>query len=509
MENKQNEIIKDVTSEDKSKLEVVLKRDSMQDVGAEIDLMNIFTNMGKRKKIYVWFILFCLFIGLLVPALIPQIRNEDAISAIISLRYPGAEDELAPDGTELDLGKVMASNIVQAALNRTYLSYNLTASQVSTKMKVEKVLTDATNKQLEILQKYENTQYNEEYIKRLTSVEMDYKTSYIITLENGYTVDNKYVKLPGTELATLLNNIIDEYRKEFFEEYGEFKLPDNKLADISLDELDYIEWLDCVNDILDSLEAYCKEPNRVAYNDYRSHKTGLTFNDISELVALVKDVQVEYLYSHVYFNCLSKDKENTLTNFNYRLLALNKQLDIINEKITTGKSVIENYKNDNILVTGAGDETDEEYKMNVKRVTDYYNSLIMQQADYYVERASLTRKIANMNDKIEGFSAGTGTAYQISVVETETKHISDIMQKLYDLVKAQAEEIGAGDSYMNSFVTTIDAVYYEEAFVSLPDLLLLCKCGGIGLLIGLLVWAMDGLILELKDSSARAKAAKQ
>ena len=493
---------------EKSKLEVVVNHNNPQYDGTEIDLMNIFSNMNKRKGIYAWLMAFCMLLGLFVPDVGSMFGSRlNSASAVITLSYPDAEMLLAPDGTDLDMNMVMAASSVQKAMDKTDLSLDLTASQISANMHVQRMLSDDTKRQLEVVEKIDSTGSNAaNYADIINRVEYTYRNQYIVTLDNGF--ENEY--LPGDELSVLLNNIIDEFKDSFFENYAAFKLPDNHLNSLSSDSLDYVEWLDNVNDILDDLEAYCTDENKEQYLTYRSNKTGLSFADLNELITLVENVKVEYLYSFVYYNCLSKNREVTISNFNYQLRTLNRSLDLINGTIDNRKTVIENYKNDNILVSNQKNgEDQEETIVNTKRVTDYYNQLILGQAEDFGKRTDLRLTISILDDKISGFSKSAGTASQQSIADSEISQLNEIITKLYELVRNHAKEISESETYADSFASSIDSVYVREGMFSAQGLKKMGIGALIGLLAGVLIWGIDGLVAELKESSERARLARE
>ena len=373
------------------------------------------------------------------------------------------------------------------------------------------MLSDNTKQQLEILEKFDGATLNASapggYVDVVNSIKYTYKNRYIIVLKNGFGTEKNTVFLTGEELSSLLNSIMAVFKDYFFETYESFELPDNRIEDISLDELDYIEWLDNMTEILDSLSDYCTDKDKAEYLNYRSSIDGLTFNDINDLIKLVKKVRVDYLYSYVYYNCLSRDKNSTLTKFNYKLRTLNQQLDIINNNIADGASLIENYHNENILFSSkADDETG--LSASTTSVTDYYNELILKQSDYYSRKAALELQLKNTNDKIEGFSKSIGSTAQHNVANKEINEVNQILQKLYTLIRNHAEEITSSDFYANSFMTCIDAAYEAEGLLSFNTLKKMGMGVGIGFFIAFFIWCMDGLIAEFKDSDARAKASR-
>ena len=498
-----------------SKVEIYLNNPEpvmMDDSEGEISLMNVFAYMKKARGFFAWITIVCMIVGVLVPYVAGLMGSPaESVSAVITFHYDGAENLKAPDGSELDVGFIMSSYVLSDAVRSTHLSKDVSINSVSQNMKVSRMLSEDTQKMMEILQKMDGSSPNADdpskYISAVKDVEYTYKNQYIITLNNGFSTggaNSKKVYLNGAELALLLNNTIDVYRKYFFETYDSFRLPDNTIEDISLDELDYIEWLDNMYTVLDSLSDYCADEGKGTYLQFRSETNGLSFNDIRKMIQLVRSTRVDYLYSYVYYNYLAKDKDRLVTKFNYSLRSLNHDLNTVNSNITDGATLIENYKNNNILLNRRATDEGDDKDLSAKSVTDYYNNLIMKQSGLYTQKATISTKIDNLQKKITGFSRSSGTASKMALVDQEIKEVNDICREIYDLVKNLAVEISESETYKSSFITTIDASYYG-GFFSDNGKKIAIGCAA-GLFLGLAAWFVYGFAKELKESSRKAEA---
>ena len=123
--------------EKNKKVEVVVKRDAAAE-GTELDLVRVFSNMGKKKRVYAWLVLFCMLVGLAVPLLRAEMaESTESVSAVISFIYPGAKDGLAPDRTTLDVNYVTSSYILQSAMARTHLSASIPVNALERNISIE------------------------------------------------------------------------------------------------------------------------------------------------------------------------------------------------------------------------------------------------------------------------------------------------------------------------------------------------------------------------------------
>ena len=316
-----------------STVEVVVKREPDENV-TELDLVQVFVNMGKKRRIYAWIIIACLLVGLAAPLLMAELaeRNE-TVSAVITLRYPEAAQQLAPDGTSLDMNYLSSSYIIQNALNKAKLAINVPISTIERNLSIDSLLSEDTRQKLEVVEKLtdESKDYGE-----VLNVRYVYEGRYIVKLKNGFSTDpdaKKKVYLSGADLSNLLNAIISSYNDYFFETYMDMKLPDDTTDSYASEELDYVERLDNMVELLNALSRYCTDKEKEDYLNFRSLNDGLSLTDINDVIRLVRDIDVDYLYAYVYFNSISKDPDSIMTKFAYQLRNMEMDLTRISDSI--------------------------------------------------------------------------------------------------------------------------------------------------------------------------------
>lgn len=476
---------------------------------AEIDLVNAFRHMKNAKWIFLWLMAVCVALGAFVPYMWALLNTHtESVQALISFEYEDAAKMLTPDGKTLDVNRITSSNIVAKAIKNSGLEDTLSSGSVSNNMSVSRMLTGESRQKKEILEKLENTNANvgnpSEYIEDIrTAIDYTYKDQYIIELKNGFGSERNLVYLTGDDLSALMNNIVSEYKSYFFETYGDFTFPDNKIDDISLEELDYIEWLDNMVNILDSLSVYCAEMENSDFANYYSAKNGFSFGDINRLIKIIKNTKVDYLYSYVYYNCLAKDTDSVITKFNYSLKNLKYTIDVVNENINNGAKLIESYKVNSILINRQVGAAGEDAVIRANSVTDYYNNLVLQQADYYGRKAELQVVADDLNDKIRGFSGSASTAQKIEVAENEINEVNELCHQLYNLVNGLAQEIAGSETFAGSYITSVDASYSGSFFAR--NIKNVAMGAAIGLVIAGLAWCAYGLLKEMADTSGKGR----
>ena len=173
---------------DSKKIDLYINNENNEEQG--ISIMNVFSTLGKRFRIFVWVIIIGLLGGLLVPTLIYTFKTKkDSAIAIIGLDYENAEAGLAPDGKELDISYLKSSYVVENALKKVKLSKNVSTAQVQSNLKIEGILTDETKQKLDILDDLKEAK-NNDYSKILQNLELQYRAQYIVSIGNVFKDGN-------------------------------------------------------------------------------------------------------------------------------------------------------------------------------------------------------------------------------------------------------------------------------------------------------------------------------
>ena len=220
-----------------STVEVIVKNEHANEE-TEIDLVRVFENMGRKRRIYAWVMIVCMLIGIAAPLLMAELSEKTAsASAVISFLYPGASRQLAPDGTELDMNTIVSSYVLRNALNKTKLSEYVPINAVENNISIENLLSADTRQKLEVMEKIADEGKNYEEVLNL---DYTYDGRYIITLKNGFSADpesrNK-TYLNGNELTELLNNIISAYNQYFYDTYPLFPESTMQRAQVNQQQL--------------------------------------------------------------------------------------------------------------------------------------------------------------------------------------------------------------------------------------------------------------------------------
>lgn len=475
---------------DSKKIDLYINNENNREQG--ISIMNVFSSLGKRFRIFGYVILIGLLTGLLVPTLLYTFKTKkDSAIAIIGLDYENAEQGLAPDGSELDISYIKSSYVVENALKKVTLSKKVTTAQVQSNVKIEGILTDETKQKLDILDDLKEAK-NNDYSKILQNLELEYRAQYFVSISNVFENGNQKFTLPSEDLSKLLNAITTSYSEYFIETYQDIRLPSNKLANIDIDDetIDYIDILDEISNTLYDLENYCNNNARIIPG-FRT-ASGMSFVDLRTQIRTFRNGQIDYVYSYVYLNNVSKNKELQLTRYQYMKRQAELDLSEITTNISDLQAAINNYQF-SITKVPAPDGTS---WTEIKVKDDQYNSLVNRLTTLNEQKSSLEERIAILDDRITKLSGPDATEEQKENTYNYVKGALSIANDMYNLVSKNSQELFASNAYQNKYMHAIVTNKSEK----LSDNLKLFLIGaGAGLGLGLVLWVADAFIIEFKN----------
>ncbi|MBQ9436937.1 MAG: hypothetical protein IJU50_01250 [Lachnospiraceae bacterium] len=120
-------------------------------------------------------------------------------------------------------------------------------------------------------------------------------------------------------------------------------------------------------------------------SDFRSAETGLSFSDIAASVQLIRDVDLAKLSSYIEENAISRNRQNQIDYYKYRIKRYNFELDELENQLANVNQTINNFEKDPVVIVSA-QETTQEYTQSGEKYNELVNS-----------KLSLTSQIAQVN----------------------------------------------------------------------------------------------------------------
>ena len=501
---------KALTVDRDAQIQVVVQNPDWQD--DSIDLGRVFLNMKKGKRIYAWVLVLCVVIGLCLPLLLYQFTKDPlTVSSVVTLNYTvpvgknsnvriPVTDLTAPDGTPLDLSQVTSSYVLQTALSGLELSQPVTLKNLRDNTRVEKILTEESRQQQEVASKMVGDKNTNAYTQ-VQKIELKYEKKFIVSLTNGFGEEDSRVKyyLKDNELRLVLDRILSAYNGYLVKTYSKLALPNDEISVIDIEGLDFLDSLDLMRTAADNLYNYC-DGQTEEIKAYRSWQTGRSLTDWMETLETIRESSVDYLYSYVYNASLVKDYAMVITDYQYKLRNAETERDIVSNNIDTVQTILKNYKNDEIFVTMQESDT----TRATQTTTDYYNELILQQAENYGQLATLEERIADLKDKVDSIEEKNATTQEnLEDTERVNKELGEAVASIYTIYE------GINNHMKEIIVSPISTTYAEStgAQGKMPNFLVAsAKTLAIGAAAGLVIacglWFLSALAPEFLGQTA-------
>jgi hypothetical protein len=494
-----------------------------------IDLVQVFYNMKEKAGIYVWTILLCMVAGVSLALVYYQLtKAPETVYSAVTLTYevdnedeedPEAPDRImvqdltAPDSKgELDLNQITSSTVLQEALEGIELSTYVSLNNLQRNISIQRILSDESRRDQEILSSMLENKNEGAYLQ-MQEMEYSYRNTFVVSLSNGFGEEGSRTKtyLRGGELALLLERILDAWNHYLVTTYAELKLPDDAVSAISIEELDIPESVDQIREAINTMYSY-SEGQSDEVKAYRSYQTGYTLTDLMERMQLLLNTEVENLSAYVFSNGIAADRARVIDNYRYRLLMAQTELKEINENTAAIRKLLDNYKNDQILVASTSAEGDETAQ-TVQTNTAYYNELLVQQVENEQLAAQKRQEVIEYESRISALNNAENVVTQAEIDAVEDE-LSALLSKSEDLVRqlrSHMSEIFSTDFY-NTLADHSVAISDSKGFLSAASKKMIIGLA-LGLLIGLGLWFIGGLLPELTkgrdDTGRKAEASEK
>ena len=269
-----------------------------------------------------------------------------------------------------------------------------------------------------------------------------------------------YFNYNGTNLSDkqavdVLNGMLKQYETYFYKTYGYNEAIGSAVAAIDYQDYDYSEALDVFSDNISTLKRYVKQLSNDDKARFRSAETGYTFDDLYDALDTVQSVDLDRISSYVSIYNLTKDKDQALAYYEYRIKAMNREQAAYEEELASYEASIASYEKDQIIIFGNGtDDTNttssiasEQYDKMIQAKNNIAASLARtkQRVEYYKERQE-----ALQNNPV-------GSNEYTETVEANLASVKEKVSKLVDLVKTTSDEYYKSVTFGNAYTILVPA----------------------------------------------------
>ncbi|MCI9593052.1 MAG: GGDEF domain-containing protein [Lachnospiraceae bacterium] len=248
-------------------------------------------------------------------------------TAVTVIEYTGAQAEegLSPDGKYIDTSEIYSTNLVAQAMKKLGIQYTeATSDDIRMNIHVEPIITE---EDLLVQQ------------SKLDNGEKDYEiipTRHLVTFNCGVKAGREYPR-------KILNQILQEYASYYGKTHVNTSLAANPVSDITTKGYDYLEMAEVMDDTLKNITEHLSD--KVNWNsEFRSSRTGRSFQDLYDEFLFIKQVEVRQLFSEILEGRITKNRDLLLNKYRNR----NNNLEISNNaasfEIERIRGIIEAYE---------------------------------------------------------------------------------------------------------------------------------------------------------------------
>lgn len=373
-------------------------------------------------------------------------------TAQVIIKYTGerAVDGLNDNGTPIDPFEISNPQVLERAMKRLSMSAN-SIENIRKSMKIEPIIPDREQEK------------DQSFVENAFKMEEEKKYNPVY-----YKVTLNATSEQGTSFArNVLDAVMEQYMSFYSDKYLNNASVSNISSEVTADNYDYIRLVEILGGQIDEVQEYVNSLSK-DNPDFRSSSTGLTFEDINTRLAYIKDVNLSVIEGEILEKNITKNKDDTVKNYNYRSEELEIDANSSHKKALETHELMKLYakKNDVSLwdsPTSNGD-TQESQVTDVYTTGAYsrekttYDDLV----DDYVENES-EYKTKLLQSKEAKAIADSFAQNQCSATEDEIKNlegsINEVRDEIYELVNSASETVKDFNEYKSaqniSYVTGI------------------------------------------------------
>ena len=251
-----------------------------------------------------------------------------------------------------------------------------------------------------------------------------------------HPLDCHEIDLNFKDCVNLLNKLAEDYQQTFFASYGYKKSLENAVTAIDYNDYDYIDAISVFDSSLLSLQDYINELADKDETRFRSEKSGYSFADLSQSIETIRTEDLDMISSYITIYNVTKDKENLIVNYKFKIEELERQKKINEQKLQALSETIEIYeKNSIVIFANATSGTD----ATLNQSTDTYDTLIDEQIASQKTLSNCEQQIEKYNKRIKALESSSKKGSEDKVKEDFEK-INNKIDTLLESVNITVSE---------------------------------------------------------------------
>ena len=388
----------------------------------------------KLKKYFLPWIIIAAMVGayMVTMSTIDSMRVKKPITALVGFNYSGIEKGLDPKGGALDVNSIKNPEVIGDTLTSLDISLDKVET-IRSRITIAGVIPSNAIDRITLYRSVINQTGS------ITAAQNLLETSYFST---QYKVTFNY---SGTGLSTedaveVLNTMLEKYRDYFYKQYGYNQSLGTSVSTNEYSTYDYAEAIDLFKSNLTTLQSYVKKLADEDVTRFCS-TNGYTFGDLYESVKTVIDLDLEKAESLATVNNLTKDREQTLAYYTYKIEDLTRKKSQYEETYNALVKTRESYIKDPIIFYQAA-PTEEGSSTAATQASEEYDKLIEREYELSKNIASTKQQINTYAARLDALQKTKSGGSQVLVNELETQlaRVNDKIKELVELTKTTTDE---------------------------------------------------------------------
>ncbi|MDE5862709.1 MAG: lipopolysaccharide biosynthesis protein, partial [Ruminococcus sp.] len=434
-------------------LNITLQNDEEKD-----DIIISFGTIFRKLKKYllIWLIVAVIvFVAVFGNTALNTVHRKPSLRALVSFTFDGIEKGLDPAGQ--DFNKEMIKNPV--VIEKALTSLNMPLDQldnIRNGITINGIIpADAMDKILTYKNVYENANSN-----NLQAAQAMLGVSYFPT---EYTVTFNYAgtSLSRNNAVEVINTILEEFKRHFFELYGYNETLGNAVTALDISNYDYSEAIEVLENSLDTMSKYLKQLSKDDKTRFRSSVTGYTFDDLYEAIETIRAIDLDKVSSYINVNNLTKDKDALIAYYEYRINTLTRRKTSVEEQLVSVRESIKAYEKDQIIIFGNGsDNTDTQST----QTSQQYDSMIEQKLTLTNDLATIKQNITYYSERREALKQNSSdeknkekNQKKMQQVDKQLKDLNAKIDEVIDNVKLTADDYYENVTFQNAYNVLVPA----------------------------------------------------
>lgn len=486
-----------MAKKDDRNLSITIKNQEEKENEVVVSISTVLKKL--RKYVFIWLVVAVLFVVFSFGyATITTHVSKPSLVALISFSYKGIEKGLDPNGRKFEVTSVKNPAVIEAALDE--LGMDMTNLEpIRQGIRFEGIKPKNAVDRITLYDKVLDTNGN------VNAVEKILETTYFPTQYKVYFNYNE-TSLSDSEAVEVFNMMLDKYQNYFYETYGYNESLGSAVTTINYADYDYSEAVDVFDNSLTTLEKYVKQLSKEDTTRFRSAETGYTFDDLYESIKTIESIDLDKISSYVTVNNLTKDKDEALAYYEYRIKALNRSKAQYEEEIASYDASIASYQKDQIIVFGNGtDNTNTESTV----ASEQYDKMIQAKNDIATSLAQTKQSINYYKERQEALKNNpVGSSAKTEKVEADLASLNEKVTALVDIVNKTSDDYYRNVTFKNAYSVLVPATNTATDMIShiienaKKPLLIL---EALGLMVFFCVAFIEALISDNKKRKALAE----